>query len=212
MTPATTPTLMLLHGARMSPPSWQDVVTELGASRPLTAPWLRGLKPTQSGEFDIDAAVSDLLTRIDLDDLEQVDVCGVQLGGMVALRLAAEQPKAVRRLVLIDTPVAPGGGAGKVSRTLMRLMPESAFTEQGVTKQSVLAALDAMASIDVSAHLGKVTAPTLVLTSDDKAAQMSAEALTTKLASAEWRAIRGSNLLRDHAGEVAAAITEWLAR
>ncbi len=205
-------TCLLLHGAGMSPPSWQDVVTELGG-RPLHAPWLRGLKPTQSGGFDLDAAVSELLTRLDLDDLERVDLCGVQLGGMVALRMAAQAPAKVGAVVVVDTPVVPSAAALRVQRTLMRLMPERAFAASGVTKAKALEAMSAMSGLDLSDDLGRVTAPVLVVASQgDRAAVAGAEVLRQRLASAETVELQGSSPLREQAGPLARAVTDFLDR
>ena len=66
MTPRT---LLFLHGAGQNPPTWQDVVTDVGPDRPLHAPWLRGLKPTDGRGFDIDGAVADLVSLMELRDL-----------------------------------------------------------------------------------------------------------------------------------------------
>ncbi len=200
----------MLHGAGMSPPSWQDVVTELGG-RPLHAPWLRGLKPTQSGGFDLDAAVSELLTRLDLDDLEQVDLCGVQLGAMVALRMAAQAPAKVGRVVVVDTPVVPTATTQRVQLALMRLMPQRAFTEAGVTKQMAIEAMKAMAGLDLSHDLGQIGAPVLVVASEgDRAAMAGAQLLVQRLADARTVHLPGSNPLREQAASLAQAIASFL--
>lgn len=158
----TTRTLFLLHGAGQNPPVWQDVVTAVGPDRPLHAPWLRGLKPTDARGFDIAGAVADLVSIMELRDLDVVDVCGTGLGGMVALRFAADEPARVGRLVLVDTPVVPPRTALRVQRAMLKMAPARSFAP-GVSKETMLAGLDAMMSLDLSTDLRRIQAPTTVV-------------------------------------------------
>lgn len=202
------PLLVLLHGPGQSPPSWQSVVENLDPERPMHAPWLRGLKPTESGQFDLSAASVAVEQMLELRGVERVDLVGTSLGGMVALRLAADNPAMVRRLVLISTPVVPSKSALRVQRAMLALRPARKFTE--VPKAMVLEALDALARSEISTDLSRVTAPTLVIVpAADQPLLAAAEIMRSQL-DARVETIEGEgDLLRDHGQRLASLIDDF---
>jgi pimeloyl-ACP methyl ester carboxylesterase len=58
--------------------------------------------------------------------LEQADVLGYSLGGGVALRIAIQYPKRVRKLVLISTPCKRDGWYPEVQTAMATLGPQAA--------------------------------------------------------------------------------------
>jgi 3-oxoadipate enol-lactonase len=205
-------TLLLLHGAGQNPPVWQDVVTSIGADRPLHAPWLRGLKPTDERGFDVAGAVTDLVTLMQLRDLDVVDVCGTGLGGMVALRFAADEPARVGRLVLVDTPVVPPRAALRVQRAMIRLAPARSFAP-GVSKETMLAGLDAMMSLDLSTDLRRIEAPTTVVSAaGNKLSAAAAELLVKSIRTAQGITVEAAatDIVRDSPQRLAEILNEVL--
>lgn len=201
----TTRTLFLLHGAGQNPPVWQDVVTGVGPDRPLHAPWLRGLKPTDSRGFDIAGAVADLVSIMELRDLDVVDVCGTGLGGMVALRFAADEPARVGRLVLVDTPVVPPRTTLRVQRAMLKLAPARSFAP-GVSKETMLAGIDAMMSLDLSTDLRRIQSPTTVVAAvGNKLSMAAADLLAKGIAGAQVESVEGAanDVVRESPRELA---------
>jgi pimeloyl-ACP methyl ester carboxylesterase len=64
----------------------------------------------------IEAMASDAVAFIRALGLEQVDLLGFSMGGMIAQVIAAEQPQLVRRLILAGTGPAGGEGIDRVTR------------------------------------------------------------------------------------------------
>ena len=62
-----------------------------------------GRSPVPPGPYTIDDLGADLLVLLDRLGLEKVSLCGLSLGGMVAMWVASEQPERVDRLVLCAT-------------------------------------------------------------------------------------------------------------
>jgi 3-oxoadipate enol-lactonase len=83
------PTLVLLHGLGTGPSAWIPQIEAFGAEREVVAPLLA---------LDLDRAVRGVREIVDRD--EAVDLCGLSLGALVALRVAIERPERIRRLVL----------------------------------------------------------------------------------------------------------------
>jgi 3-oxoadipate enol-lactonase len=214
--PASQPRpLVLLHGLGQSPIVWQDFVSALGAARPMNAPWMRGLRPKDPVGFDLAAAAAGVADDLDLQGIKQADFLGVSVGASVALRLAAERPELVGRLVLGGALVRPSKGALRMQRLAMRLVPESRLVDAGVSRPRMLAVLDALKGFDGTESLRQVTAPTLVVAgSKDRAGLAAAQQLVSLVSGAELSVIdgAGSMLNAEVPRELADVTEDFLSR
>ena len=155
--------LALIHGIGSNPIDWQDVVSRIGAGRPMAAPWVDGLKPTQQGGFDLQQCASAVLFNSDVMTWRQFDAVGQDIGGMVAATLAAEHPEKVRRLVLSGVFVQMPKLATRMQKLAIHAQSRNALVSQGIDRQKTLAALDSLGGIDLTQTLQTVQQPTLVL-------------------------------------------------
>ena len=169
-----TPLMIFLHGPGQSPPAWQDVVAEINPDQPMVAPWLKGLKPTEHQGFSIEGAVGAVLDLMEARGATQADLIGYSLGGLVALRTAIEYPDRIKHIVLISTPMVPAQSVLTRQLWIARLSPSMLFKQ--VSKEHVVAALEALVSADMWTDLCELTTPTLVLAADgDPMGRASAE-------------------------------------
>ncbi|MDR0989917.1 MAG: alpha/beta fold hydrolase [Propionibacteriaceae bacterium] len=224
MTTATRPTLVLLHSTNQNPTNWQSVVEALDPSRPMIAPWIKGLKPLEEAEASKDAvaafgtlslaeAAADIANQMETQGIERADVVGFQLGGMVALRLAAELPDRIGHVVAVSTPVLPPLSVLKQTRRLAGLMPKSAFKDQ--PKAEVLKAMDVMMSPDMNTDLSLVKAPVLAVTAaEDPAAGQALQLLTGQIPQTVTKTLPGADpdLMTAAPKELAALIEEFTAQ
>ena len=67
-----------------------------------------GSSPVPPGPYTIADLGADLLALLDRLEVGRADLCGLSLGGMAAMWLAAEVPQRVRRLALLSTSAALG--------------------------------------------------------------------------------------------------------
>jgi 3-oxoadipate enol-lactonase len=185
--------LVLLHGLGQSPIAWQDFVSAYGAGRPMTAPWMKGLKPKDPVGFDLGAAASGVADELELQGVRQADFVGVSVGASVALRLAVERPELVGRLVLGSPLVRPSKAALRMQRLALRLVPESKLVDAGVSRPRMLAVLDALKGFDGTESLREVTAPTLLVAGGrDKAGIAAAQQLAGLLPHSELAVVEGA--------------------
>jgi lipase len=116
---STGPTVLALHGITASHMAWLEVAGHLPDVTVL-APDLRGRGRSSQlpGPYDFDAHVSDIVALLEAVGSARVVVAGHSMGGFVAVRLAADHPDLVSRLVLVDgglpigrpdDPPPPGG-------------------------------------------------------------------------------------------------------
>jgi pimeloyl-ACP methyl ester carboxylesterase len=102
------PPLLLIHGLPTSAYLWRDVMRDLGREHRTLAPDLVGLgyseRPRWQG-YGLAAQARRLVALLDRLALPRVVVVGHDLGGGVAVHLAATAPGRVAGLVLTDAPV-----------------------------------------------------------------------------------------------------------
>ena len=117
---ADTPPLLLLHGGGLDSAllSWGPQLAPLAATREVFAPDLPGYgaSDTPDVSYTLDWYITALAALLDALGLRHVDLCGLSLGGGIALGFALAHPTRVRKLVLISSygldAAIPGGVAG----------------------------------------------------------------------------------------------------
>lgn len=92
---------------------WSAQVDALGPGRALWRYDTRGHGRSGApvAEYSLDRLGQDLLAVIDASGAEQVDVCGISIGGMTALWAAVNAPHRVRRVILANTAARIGNDA-----------------------------------------------------------------------------------------------------
>jgi len=119
-----------------------------------------------------------------------LSLCGLSLGAVLALQYAADHPERVASLALIAPQYKSPKALLRFQDLIFALMPEKAFADTGLDKPAFRALSLSMGELDLTAKLGAVRCPTLVLCGEkDKANRRAAESLTRLLPSAELRLV-----------------------
>lgn len=208
---ADAPALVLVHGLMMAHRMWDPQAAPLAERFRLLVPDLPGYG-TSPGPFSLDGAAGQVAGL--MADQDEVHLCGLSLGAMVALRVAAQHPRQVRSLVLSGVQLRVPRLAYGLQQGVMRLMPKAKFgaDDPDVTKAGVLGVIRAMARVDLRADLGRVTARTLVLCgSKDRVNLGAARAAAAGIADAELRVISGAGHVwnRDQPDVFNRTVSEW---
>jgi pimeloyl-ACP methyl ester carboxylesterase len=97
--------LLLLHGHPSRALEWGPLLPTLTKQHRVIAIDFLGYGESDAPDVDysISTQTAVVLGLLDLLNLQQTDVLGFSMGGWVALKLAAEHPERVRRLVLVDS-------------------------------------------------------------------------------------------------------------
>jgi len=121
--------LVLLHGFTGHRDDFAQVVPRLSQGRRVLAPDLRG--HGESGraagpeDYTFSECMADLLAFLDALGIEQCDLLGHSMGGMVAVRFALEYPTRLRSLVLMST-----SASGFAHETNESLRKSSVFVKE----------------------------------------------------------------------------------
>ena len=103
--------LLLLHGGLGSIDMFRPVIDRLAKSRRVIAVDLHGHGRTALGNRTINVVDmgDDMAAIVKQLGYPQVDVFGYSMGGVIAFRMAAQHPEAVRRLVMVSAAYAQDG-------------------------------------------------------------------------------------------------------
>jgi 3-oxoadipate enol-lactonase/4-carboxymuconolactone decarboxylase len=195
--PPGAPVLLLLSSLGTTGAMWEPQVRSLSARFRVVRSEHRGHggAPAPAGPYTIDELASDAVELLDHLGVERASLCGLSLGGMVALRVAVRHPGRVERLVLACTAAELGPSEAWAARaetvraaatasvltdTLLARWFTPGFVEHHPEVAHELAAMlaevdpegyagccEAIAAMDQRGELGSVRAPTLVLCGAD---------------------------------------------
>ena len=105
--------VLAIHGIAGNGVAWRAVARELTRDTRLCilAPDLRGRGKNTNlpGPYGISTHVADLLAVLDRFGVRQVVLAGHSMGGSIAARIAADHPRRVASLVLVDGGLPPAG-------------------------------------------------------------------------------------------------------
>jgi 3-oxoadipate enol-lactonase len=189
--PEGAPVVVLSHSLGATRGMWDPQVPGLAERFRVVSYDTRGHgdSPAPDGPYSLDDLVDDLVALLDEVGAQRAHVAGLSLGGMIAMRLAVREPDRLDRLALLCTSAKPdpqpfldraatvraGGTAPLAPAVAGRwLTPEYAAGHPDLVAQleAMIAGADddgyancceVLAGVDLRADLGRITAPTLVV-------------------------------------------------
>ena len=151
---------LYLHGLGQKPDSWNRAIKETkvsGSSISLSlAEMLEGKDVTYK---ELYSAFSEVCEKED----EEIVLCGLSLGAVLALNYAIDHPDKIKALVLIAAQYKMPEKLLKFQNVLFRLMPNSMFKQTGFTKADVISLCGTMAELDFTESLHNVSCPVLIV-------------------------------------------------
>ena len=121
--------LLLIHGFPLDRTLWRSQIEGLQSVARIIAPDLRGFGQSSDAPetMTMDDYASDLKSLVDGLNVKQAVVCGLSMGGYVALAFLAKYPDAVKGLILANTRA----GADSEQARESRLASAEKAVEQG---------------------------------------------------------------------------------
>lgn len=180
---------IFVHGLGQTPESWEKTIELLGNNEDIICPDLSKLVRGNDVNYaNLYKVFSEICDQSD----EPVDICGLSLGGVMALNYAIDHPDKIRSLVLIATQYKMPKKLLKFQNAIFRIMPSSAFQQMGFGKAEFLQLCSTMMELDFSKALEKVTCPVLVICGEkDTANKKASIELADRLPNAELCLISG---------------------
>lgn len=113
--------LLLVHGFPHDRRLWQPQLEGLGHSAHVIAPDLRGFGKAPAAPVDItlEDHAADLKALLDHRGIARAVICGLSMGGYIALAFVARYPAMVRKLILCSTKAGADTAEAKEGRMAM---------------------------------------------------------------------------------------------
>lgn len=151
---------VFIHGLGQAPASWEETLSCLGAGEERVCPSLVELLRGREADYkNLYGGFCDFCSGLG----GPVDLCGLSLGGVLALDYAAGHPENVRSMVLIGAQYKMPRGLLYVQNALFRLMPGAVFRQAGLAKEDLIRLCGSMLDLDLSGLLPRIACPVLVL-------------------------------------------------
>ena len=182
--------VILIHGSGHKASSWQKTISFLDHQEDILCPELSAILNGREASFpNLRAAFAQYCAQAG----GPVHLCGLSLGGILALDYALDHPENVKTLVLIGTPHKVPKFAFALQNVVFRLLPKSTFTSMAFDKKDTFALGNSMKNLDFSGRLGEVQCPTLILCGEKDGANLkSARFLAGHIPGAELQVLENT--------------------
>ena len=203
--------VILIHGSGHKVASWNETVSRLDCRKDVLCPELSSLLMGKEASYpNLRAAFGAYCAQAG----GPVHLCGLSLGGILALDYTLEHPEAVKTLVLIGTPHKVPKAAFALQNVVFRLLPQSAFASMAFDKKNTFALGNSMRDLDFSGRVSAVQCPTLILCGEkDRANIQSVQFLSQNIKGAQLQLIAqtGHVVNEENPGALAKRLNEFYA-
>lgn len=160
---------ILIHGSGHKAASWTETVSHLEKRESVLYPELSALLMGKEASYpNLYAAFSVYCEHAG----GPFHLCGLSLGGILALDYTLEHPEAVKTLVLVGTPHKVPKAAFALQNVVFRFLPQSTFASMAFDKKNTFALGNSMRDLDFSGSVQKIRCPTLILCGEKDSANL----------------------------------------
>ena len=160
---------VLDHGSGHKATSWNETISYMKDSGEVLCPnlfsILNGKEPTYDNLY---ASFAEYCDQID----GQIHLCGLSLGGILALQYALDFPDKVKTLILIGTPHKMPKVMLAVQNIVFRFLPKSVFDNMEFRKKDIFTLEKSMKDLDFRGKVKNIACPTLIVCGKNDSANM----------------------------------------
>ena len=183
-------TKIFVHGSGHKATSWEKTISYMTNNEDIVCPNLSSI--LEGKEASYENLYSSFVKYCNEFD-GQIHLCGLSLGGILALNFALDFPQKVKTLVLIGTPYKVPKVAFSFQNIIFRFLPKSIFETMAFDKKNTFALGDTMKNLDFSDRVKNIKCPTLIFCGKKDSANMkSADYLSQSIRSAELKIIENT--------------------
>ena len=198
---------ILIHGSGHKATSWNEMISHMENNSDILCPNLVSvLKGKEASYVNLYSSFTEYCGKID----GQIHLCGISLGGILALNYTLDFPEKTKTLILISTPYKVPKAAFAFQNMLFRFLPKSVFENMAFDKKDTFALGNSMKSLDFSDRVENIKCPTLIICGKkDNANMKSAYYLAQNIKNAELKIIENvGHVINEEAPETLAKILD----
>lgn len=183
-------TKVFVHGSGHKATSWNETISHMTSDGDIACPELSSILEGKEASYEnLYAAFAAYCNKID----GPIHLCGLSLGGILALNYAVDFPEKVKTLVLIGTPHKVPKAAFALQNIIFRFLPKSTFEPMAFDKKDTFALGNTMKGLDFSGRVDHIECPTLILCGEkDRANMKSAYYLSQNIKTAELKVLENT--------------------
>lgn len=162
---------ILLHGLGQNSSSWKKTIAKLDKKADVVCPDLFALIQGREVNYaNLYQALCEYCKKVP----EPFTVCGLSLGGILALQYGIEHPESVNSMVLIGTQYVMPKRLLQLQNVVFHFVPKSAFKRMGLAKKAVINLSSSMMDLDFRQALHKIKCPVLLICGESDKPNMQA--------------------------------------
>ena len=201
---------ILIHGSGHKADSWNKVIGYMNNDKDILCPNLDTILNGKEASYtNLYSSFAEYCNKID----GKINLCGLSLGGILALNYAIDYPEKVEKLILIGTPHKVPKIMFSIQNVVFKLLPKSIFETMAFNKKDTFILGKTMKRLDFSNKVHKVQCPTLVISGEKDSANIkSAYYLSEHIKNAELKIIANTGHIvnEENPKELASVISEYM--
>lgn len=160
---------ILIHGSGQKSVSWTETVSYMKNNDDILCPELSSLLNGKEASYNnLYSSFTEYCNKID----EQIHLCGISLGGILALNYTLDFPDKVKTLTLIGTPYKVPKIMFAVQNIIFKFLPSSFFEKAAFDKKDTFALGNSMKNLDFTGKVQSIKCPTMIICGKKDSANM----------------------------------------
>lgn len=151
---------ILIHGSGHNATSWDETITYMNDDKDMLCPNLSLILNGKEANYsNLYSSFAKYCNKIN----GQINLCGISLGGILALNYALDFPNKVRSLVLIGTPHKIPKIVFGIQNIVFRFLPKSIFENMAFNKKDTFILVNSMKKLDFSNKVQNIKCKVLII-------------------------------------------------
>ncbi|KAA9293107.1 MULTISPECIES: alpha/beta fold hydrolase [Aerococcus] len=182
---------ILIHGLGQDHTSWDQVKRYLEAEK-LTVQCPNLYELFENDPYTYQTLYQNFERQVN-NYSGKVNLCGLSVGGLLALDYAKNYPEQVNALILIGVPYKIPKLLMTIQSMVFKLMPESNFKQLGLGKEEFISLIASTKGLSIATHLENISCKTLLICGDkDQFNRKSSERFHGGIKNSELRLLKNS--------------------
>lgn len=181
---------ILIHGSGHKAASWDKVISYMNNDKDILCPNLSTILNGKEASYDnLYSSFAEYCNKIE----EKIDLCGLSLGGILALNYAIDYPDKIDKLILIGTPYKVPKVMFSIQNVIFKFLPKKIFETMAFNKKDTFILGSTMKKLDFSNKVQNIKCPTLVICGEKDSANIrSADYLAENIKNAKLEIMKNT--------------------